>query len=156
MSVSSRVTKWLIAVQPFDFANEVIAGKENVVADSLSRIPCPLTLSNADLSDDFVDLLDADSESASEVGNEASITLLAIETLKQHQSQEIDIAKLQEGIATETLTRRDELQAATPYLRTMAQRLSELSNVDYLLALRAEDGSSGVLVPPSIVEDFID
>ena len=81
MSVSSRVTKWLIAVQPFDFANEVIAGKENVVADSLSRIPCPLTLSNADLSDDFVDLLDADSESASEVGSDISLTLLSIETL---------------------------------------------------------------------------
>ena len=67
MSVSSRVTKWLLALQPFDFAIEVIAGKENVVADSLSRIPWPITLPNADSSDDFVELLDGDSESAREV-----------------------------------------------------------------------------------------
>ena len=38
----------------------------------------------------------------------------------------------------------------------MAQRLSELSNVDSLLALRAEDGSYRVVVPPSLVQEVID
>ena len=42
MSESTRVTKWLLALQPFDIAIEVIAGKVNLVADSLSRIPWPL------------------------------------------------------------------------------------------------------------------
>ena len=100
MSVSSRVTKWLLALQPFDFAIEVIAGKQNGVADSLSRIPWPITLPNADTSDDFVELVDADSESASQVGSDTSLTLPAIETLKQHQSQETDIVNFKQWIAT--------------------------------------------------------
>ena len=64
------VTKWLLALQPFEFATNVISGKENVVADYHYRIPWPLMLPNADMSDDFGELLDADSESASEVGSE--------------------------------------------------------------------------------------
>ena len=146
----------MLALQPFDFAIEVTAGKENVVADSISRIPWAITLPNVDTSDDFVELLDADSESASKVGSDTSLTLLAIETLKQYKSHETDIAKLQQWIATETLPTREELQAATPYLRTMTQRLSELSYVDSLLALQAEDGSYWVVVPPSLVEEVID
>ena len=106
MSISNRVTKGLLAFQPFDLSMEVIAGKNNVVGDSLSRIPLPLTLPNADMSDDFVELLDADSDSASEVGSETSLTVWAIENLKQHQSQETDIAKLQQWIVTETLPTR--------------------------------------------------
>ena len=113
-------------------------------------------MQNCDASDEFVDLLDSNPDSRSEVGSETSLTLLAIETLKRHQSQEMDIAKLHQWIARETLPTRDVLQAATPYLRTMAQRLSELSNVDSLLALRAEDGSYRVVVPPSLVEEVID
>ena len=42
MSVSSRVPKGLLALQTSDFAIEVIAGKQNGVADSLSRIPWPI------------------------------------------------------------------------------------------------------------------
>ena len=61
MSVSSRVMKWLLALHPFDFAIELIAGKESLVTVSLSRIPWPITFANFDKSDDFVELLDADS-----------------------------------------------------------------------------------------------
>ena len=63
---------------------------------------------------------------------------------------------MQQWIATETLPMREELQAATPYLRTMAQCLSELSNVASILALRAADGSYRVVIPPSLVEEVID
>ena len=97
--MSSRVTKWLLALQPFDFAIEVTAGKENVVADSISRIPWAITLPNVDTSDDFGELLQAQSESASEVGSDTSLTLLAIETLKQPLSQQTEIAKLQQWLA---------------------------------------------------------
>ena len=48
----------------------MIPRKENVVADSFSRIHWPLTLPNPDTSDDFVEMLEADSESPSEVESE--------------------------------------------------------------------------------------
>ena len=83
MTVSSRVPKWCLALQPFDFAIEVLAGKENVVAHSLSRIPWPVTLPSSDSPYDFGELRDADSESASEVGIEPSLSLFAIDTSKQ-------------------------------------------------------------------------
>ena len=54
-SVSSRVTKWLIELQTFDFAIELSAGKEDVVADSHCRIPWPIRLPNIDTSDDFLE-----------------------------------------------------------------------------------------------------
>ena len=66
-SVSSRVTKWLLAWLPFDFAIEVRGLTENMVADSLSRIPWPVRLPSLDASQDFVELLDADSESAAKL-----------------------------------------------------------------------------------------
>ena len=151
MIVVSRVTKWVRALQTFVFAIEVIAGKENLVALSLSRIPWRFTLPSCEASHHFVELLDAESESASEVGSEPSLNLFGIDTLKQQQSKESDIAKLQHWIASETLRRREELQAATPFIRTMAKRLSQLDNVDSLVALRAEDGSynrsSVILIP---------
>ena len=36
---SSRVIKWVMRLQEFDFKVECIPGKENIVADALSRIP---------------------------------------------------------------------------------------------------------------------
>ena len=133
--VWSRVAKCKLALQPFDCAMEEIPAKENVLAYSLSRIPWALTLPNSDTSVDFVELVDADSESPSEVGSEISLRLVAIDTRRQHQSQETDKPKLQQWIATETVATRDELMAATPYLSTMAQRLPELCNVCSFLAL---------------------
>ena len=61
MRFSSRVTKRLLVLQPFDFSFEVIGGKEKVIGDSLSRIRCPLTLQSSDKSDDVREFLDADS-----------------------------------------------------------------------------------------------
>ena len=62
MSVSSRVRKWLLSLQPFDFAIKSIADKDNVVTDSLSRVHWRPKLQSLDTSDDFVELLEADSE----------------------------------------------------------------------------------------------
>ena len=81
-SVSSRVTTWLVALHPFDFAIDVIASKENVVSDSLSHKPVHLRLQSPDTSDDFGERLDQESSSASEVGSEPSIALLAIDPVK--------------------------------------------------------------------------
>ena len=131
------------------------------MAESISQIPWPLTMPSPDPSDDFLDLLDADSHrepakpvKASEAGCGPFHARLAIHTLNQHQSQETDMGKLQQWIATETLPTPDDLQQATTSLRAMA-RLSELSNVDSLLALRADDGSYRAVVPLSLVEEVI-
>ena len=39
---SARITKWLLKLQPLKFQIEIIKWKDNVVADSLSRIPWPV------------------------------------------------------------------------------------------------------------------
>ena len=54
-------------MQSCDFASEVIAGKENVVADSLSRIAWPHTFPNTEMSDDHEALLVEDSESVAKL-----------------------------------------------------------------------------------------
>ena len=90
------------------------------------------------------------------MGSETSLTHLAIDTLKQHQSQGSDFPKLQQWIATQTHATAEEHQAATPCLPQMAHRLSEWSNVDSLLALRAENGWYKVVVARSLVEEVID
>ena len=42
LSSTSRVAKWLLALQPFRFVITHIKGEENVAADRLSRIPWPV------------------------------------------------------------------------------------------------------------------
>ena len=64
---------------------------------------------NSDVSDDLAELLDSGSDSANELGSENTFRLLAIDTLKHHQSQEAHIAKLQQWLATETRPRQDEV-----------------------------------------------
>ena len=120
-------------MQPFDLAIEGIPGKDKVLADSVTRIPWRLTLTNQNTSEDFVDLLDVESESGSEGGNATSLSLVAFETRKQDQSKESDIVKLHPGIATTIVTARDGLQAATRYLRGIAQPISGLSIVGFHL-----------------------
>ena len=58
----------MLALQQFEFAIEVIPGKEKLVADSLSKIDWPLTLPNPDASNDFVEMLYADSDSPEKLG----------------------------------------------------------------------------------------
>ena len=36
---SVHITKWLLKLQPYKFVVQVIRGKDNIVDDSLSRIP---------------------------------------------------------------------------------------------------------------------
>ena len=84
------------------------------MADSISRIPGALTLLNPDTSEDLSDLIYSDSDSASEVGSEMSLSLVEIDDLKQERTQEKDIASLRRWIATETDATLDALQSATP------------------------------------------
>ena len=103
-----------------------------------------------------MELLDPDSSSVREVGSESSLTLLAIDIIKEPQAIDRDIAKLQQGISTETFPMRDEIQAATPYLLVMKQPLRDLSIVDSLLLLMAEDRSYAMLVDSMLVVEVID
>ena len=41
---SARITKLLLKLQPYKFVVQVIKGKDNIVADSLSRIPWPVVV----------------------------------------------------------------------------------------------------------------
>ena len=103
-----------------------------------------------------MELLNAGSDSASELGSEISFTFLAMDTLKQEQSLESDIAKIHQFIATETPPTQEKLQGATLYILTMAQHFSELAIVESLLALKAQDGSYRVVVHQSLVVELID
>ena len=100
------------------------------------------SVKNRDDSDFFLEGLDGASESARELRSEISLALLSIDTVKQQQSQEADIVQLQQRLTTQ-----DEMNRATPFLRTVADNLSELPAVEYYLAIRAEDGFYRVIVP---------
>ena len=66
-SVSTRVSKRLLALDPFDSTIRLIAGMENIVSHSRSRILWPLAVQNLESSDDSVETLDTASETASEI-----------------------------------------------------------------------------------------
>ena len=58
LKTSSRVVKWVMRLQEFNFVIEYLAGKENVVADALSRIPWPfqcVDMNDPDSCDDSCD-----------------------------------------------------------------------------------------------------
>jgi hypothetical protein len=43
LSFSTRIVRWVMRLQPYSFTVTYIAGKDNITADALSRIPWPMT-----------------------------------------------------------------------------------------------------------------
>ena len=96
-----------------------------------------------------MEVFDTDSDTISELGTENSFKFLGIDRLKQNQSREAYNGKLQQWLWTEPAQKQDELQGARPYFRSMAQKIAELSNLEYLLALMVEGRSYRKIGPPS-------
>ena len=115
LSTSSRVSKWLLALQPFCFKIEIIPGKENVVADSLSRIPWPITEGPSEVQFELVEGDDDDSSQTESIEDVAELaievaepdpvlgvrnllgvdlTCVAIESLQETQRNEPDLQTL--------------------------------------------------------------
>ena len=130
----SAVTIWRQALQHFDFAIDLIASKESLIADSLSRIWSALILQNSDASDEFLEVLDAASDSASEPPSENSLALVGLDTIKQHLSKESNITKQQKWLATQSQPTGDDLQgwSAVATSFTISQREVNLSTQDRL------------------------
>ena len=168
ISSTSRLSKWLLAVQPFRFTVTHIKGEENVAADIVSRITWPVATPKAvdvihlagELELDRAGDEESDSDSEEEEDEDSAqgdIILLAIELVKEQQKGDIDCHSWAQWVNSTATPTRDELQACTPYLAVLAQHLDRIAKVDEMLVIREEiDGTNRVIVPTSLIGQVIE
>ena len=110
ISSTTRVAKWLLALQPFRFVVTHITGEENVDADRLSPIPWPVAKPKAvdviqlagelELASAGEEESDSDSEKEGEEcflednSAQEEVILFAFDMLKQHQKADTDFQSL--------------------------------------------------------------
>ena len=136
LSSTSRVAKWLLALQTYRFTVTHIKAEENVAADKLSRIPWPVATATAmdviqlagelELDSAVEEESDSDSEEEGEEcfqednSAQGEVILLAFDMLKEHQQGDTDCQSLAQWVKATATPTRDELQASSPYIRVLA------------------------------------
>ena len=99
LATSSRIVKWLLKLQPFKFFIEVIPGKENVVADVLSRIPWEVRSIETDGSVQKVSKNDSDSMTLIQTieGSEENEEILKALPLPESEPLKIEEIREEQG-----------------------------------------------------------
>ena len=153
MSTSSRVTKWLLALQPYTFTIEVIRGTANVVADSLSRIPWPVTMASTDEAHELY----VDDTSDSSDDDPISLAMVAVEDIKKAQGDDPAVQQIKQWVESKIKPSKDMLAKCSPYIRTLIQYFDQLQIFDDLLVLNeGTEEAKRIVVPTKLVESLID
>ena len=165
LQTSNRVVKWVMRLQPFKFTIQILKGKDNVVADALSRIPwvvqTPDSNSNLEKSEDSEDIswnlmLMTDSEDQTVEPNMPD-NPLSLERIISEQMQDSSINKLIQWIARHDVPTKDDLAHETPFVKSLAQQIEQLILEQGALVSREnlEPPIFRIIIPPSLIEEVI-
>jgi len=169
LQTSNRVVKWVMRLQPFKFTIQIIKGKDNIVADALSRIPWKVETSansDEDLENDNYNLiLYEDSETFNETENfNNSLEMLlgverpiALARVVEEQKIDSSLNKFRYWLARETNPTKDELASESPFVRALGQQFEFCTVENDTLAIRENlpETRFRIIVPPSLIEDVI-
>ncbi len=126
---SSRITKWLLKMQPYRFKIEIIKGKDNVVADSLSRIPWPTVVKDApEVAAITIEEIESDDELVLPAVDAEEDALQVppkfdLKTIELAQANDENISRVIVAKQTDTPFDLEMELHITPFLRTLFQTL---------------------------------
>jgi len=154
---SARITKWLLKLQPYRFQIEIIKGKDNTVADSLSRIPWPVVVKES--TEKFTLTLDADIVFAFPISDAAEENTQVphafdMKTIEAAQANDENISRV--IVSKQNNAPFDlEMEAnITPFLRTLIQLYDQLELHNGVLVLRDRDAGAQcrVVLPSELID----
>ncbi len=153
---SSRIAKWLLKLQPYRFEIQVIKGKDNVVADALSRIPWPITVIDSQAKDLGQNRLFVLHQSTLErTSTEEEVTLLDLKVVALEQDKDLDILKIKNWVQTNYEPIKKEFYLGSPHVKTFIPLLSNLKVVEGLLVWKECAGRERIIVPAQIVDNLV-
>ena len=160
MANSSRIAKWLLILHPVKFQIDVIKGKDNIVADALSRIPWPITvIDNVTLPNGRENLFSFDSENFSMIMNEPELPLFDLKEIAGEQSIDSDLVIIRDWVITNHVPTLDDSIQATPHLRAYLQLLENISVGERegleILYWKECAGRERILIPRSMVQRLL-
>jgi hypothetical protein len=156
---SARITKWLLKLQPYKFVVQVIRGKDNIVADSLSRIPWPIVVKD-ESAISALTLVGAEDEIAEPLVEEQEIPqeqpVVDLKTIKAAQQNDETLSRLIIALQTDKPPDLENEPNITPNLRTLVQLYDQLELNNEVLVLRdGEIGSQVRIVLPTELIDTV-
>ena len=133
LATTTRIVKWVMRLQPYKFVIEVIPGKQNVVADALSRIPWPIQMVSGSKGEDVCAIGEEEDEEFNEFEEqeefEADQVVEPVITLEQMllaQRDDRSISTIKSWIEAQETPTKDQIQANSPEMRSFFQLLPNL------------------------------
>ena len=169
LQTSSRVVKWVMRLQPFKFTIQIVKGKENIVADALSRIPWKIEHEEtrdedaAHYEHDFYNFMLCEALDEAKNAREPKTLCLSLEqpiTLAQvilEQKQDASLNTFRNWILHNTAPSKDDLLKQSPFIRALAQQFEFFALEQDALVLRENIPNTifRVVILPSLVEEII-
>jgi len=159
---SARITKWLLKLQPYQFVVEIIKGKDNIVADSLSRIPWPTVLKEASTNSALL-LVGAEGEETADVPIEeqeelqTELPILDLTTIRITQQNDENLSRIIVALQTNTPPDLDHEGNVTPFFRALVQLFDRLEIMNQVLVMR--DGEAGsqcrIVLPTELIDTVL-
>ena len=118
LQTSNRVVKWVMRLQPYKFKIEIVKGKDNVVADALSRIPWKiLTRASEQAETPELNLMMLEVDDGENLNYD--ICALDFEPLQLNdiikaQKEDVSLSKLRKWIEDKVFPTKDDLASEPP------------------------------------------
>ena len=167
---STRIVKWVMRLQEYPFHVEYLAGKDNTVADALSRIPWPTSMlpeieyeQEGDPSPELDDEVSATCLDFTSVELAApdlvqSAPALTLEEISEEQLKDPELTQVRTWVETRRAPTEAEILGQSAALREYAQRFPTLEIRNGVLGCTDSDShvSFRICVPYTLVDRVLE